>query len=344
MKYFKVDWHEIRLQYRHDTFNTTAEDMFTSSDVVLILSICICIGAIGHLASLISNPDARLRRQLFSALSQLSKHSIELAEMVVEAEIFPGVLAYLKDPDEYVKKNTATLIREISKHTPELAQLVMNTGGVAAIVDFVGATSGNVSLPGIMMLGYVAAHSETLAMAVIMSKGVVQFGIVLNEETEGHILSATAWGIGQIGRHSSEHARHIAVANIFPRLLELYINQDSSEDLKKKAKKALKYVLTKCVYLPSLEPLLQDAPANILKHVVGQFSKVLPHDPKARRLFVTSGGLKKVQEIKAEPGSLLQEYMNTINACFPEEIVRYYSPGYSDTLLDRVETYQPRVN
>ena len=28
-----------------------------------------------------------------------------------------------------------------------------------------------VRLPGIAMLGYVAAHSETLAMAVIMSKG-----------------------------------------------------------------------------------------------------------------------------------------------------------------------------
>lgn len=49
---------------------------------------------------------------------------------------------------------------------------------------------------------------------------------------------------------------------------------------------------------------------------------MLPHDSKARRLFVTSGGLKKVQEIDAEPGSALQESINTINSCFPEEIVR----------------------
>ena len=34
-----------------------------------------------------------------------------------------------------------------------------------------GETKGTIRLPGIMMLGYVAAHSETLAMAVIMSKG-----------------------------------------------------------------------------------------------------------------------------------------------------------------------------
>ena len=87
------------------------------------------------------------------------------------------------------------------------------------------------------------------------------------------------------------------------------------------AKKALKNILTKCVYLPALEPLLHDAPPSILRHVVGQFSKVriythttctyvcymyayyflsvvvekvLPNDAKARRLFVTSGGLKKV--------------------------------------------------
>lgn len=46
----------------------------------------------------------------------------------------------------------------------------MNAGGVAAVVDYVGESKGNIRLPGIMMLGYVAAHSENLAMAVIVSK------------------------------------------------------------------------------------------------------------------------------------------------------------------------------
>ena len=68
---------------------------------------------------------------------------------------------------------------------------------------------------------------------------------------------------------------------------------------------------------------------------------MLPHDPKARRLFVTSGGLKRVQEIDCEEGSILQEYVNAINGCYPEEIVKYYSPGYSEQLLERVEQYQP---
>ena len=63
----------------------------------------------------------------------------------------------------------------------------MNAGGVAAVIDYVGDSSGNVRLPGIMMLGYVAAHSENLAMAVIVSKGVVQLAIALQEECEDHI-------------------------------------------------------------------------------------------------------------------------------------------------------------
>ena len=45
----------------------------------------------------------------------------------------------------------------------------MNAGGVAAVVDYVGESKGNIRLPGIMMLGYVAT-SENLAMAVIVSK------------------------------------------------------------------------------------------------------------------------------------------------------------------------------
>ena len=67
------------------------------------------------------------------------------------------------------------------------------------------------------MLGYVAAHSETLAMAVIVSKGVSQLAITLSDELEDHIKAATVWALGQIGRHTPEHAKAIAVSNVLPR-------------------------------------------------------------------------------------------------------------------------------
>ncbi|XP_027030645.2 sperm-associated antigen 6-like [Tachysurus fulvidraco] len=244
-------------------------------------------GAIAHLAQMSLHPDAKLK-------CQISKHSVDLAEMVVEAEIFPAVLACLKVPDECVKQNDSTLKREITKHTPELSQTIVKAGGVAAVNNFLWDSRRNKQLPGIMMLGYMAAQLANLAMAVIVSK------------------AATAWTLGQINHHTPKHARALAMSDVLPKLL--------CQRLQVKVKKALKSVLQKCTYLPALEPLLYEAAKNVLKHIMCQFSKVLSHDSKARRLFVTSGGLKKVQEIKAEPGSALLVYINAINACFPKKM------------------------
>jgi hypothetical protein len=99
--------------------------------------------------------------------------------------------------------------------------------------------------------------------------------------------------------------------------------------------------------MPALEPLLQSSlPTNVLKYVIGQFAKILPHDVTSRRAFVTCGGLQRVQDIAAIQnqanalvGTKLGEHIRSINECYPEEIVRYYSPGYSNTLLDKIEEY-----
>ncbi|XP_051872268.1 sperm-associated antigen 6 isoform X5 [Pristis pectinata] len=324
-------------------------------------------GALDALVICLEEFDPGVKEAAAWALGYVARHNAELSQAVVDAGAVPLLVLCIQEPEVPLKRIAASALSDIAKQSPELAQtvvdagsiahlaqmilnpdaklklsqLIVNTGGVAAVIDYIGDSKSNVRLPGIMMLGYVAAHSENLAMAVIVSKGVAQLAICLSEEPEDHIKAASAWALGQIGRHTPEHARAVAVANVLPKLLALYMQTGSSEDLQIKAKKALKNILQKCTYLPALDPLLHDAPPNVLKHVVGQYSKVLPHDTKARRLFVTSGGLKKIQEIKAEPGSVMQEYINGINNCYPEEIVRYYSPGYSDALLERVENYQP---
>ncbi|VDM03923.1 unnamed protein product [Schistocephalus solidus] len=233
-------------------------------------------GAIAYLSKHVTSTCPKLKRQAFASLAQIAKHTADFADLVVESEIFPAILISLKDKDEGVRKECATLIREICKHTLELSQLIVNSGGAAAIVDYIGESYGNASLPGIMALGYIAAHSERLAMAII------------------HSL----------------------------------------------AKRCLKQVLQKVIDIEALEPLLQDSPPNILKHVVAQFSKILPKNANARRAFVLTGGLKKIQEIQAEPGSDLAESIDAINNCFPEDVVKYYSPGYPEALLERVEAYQ----
>lgn len=68
----------------------------------------------------------------------------------------------------------------------------MNAGGVVAMVDYVEETKGSCRIPGIMMLGYTAAHSEVLAMAVIGSKVVLQTNLDFPLRTIEGLLSAEA--------------------------------------------------------------------------------------------------------------------------------------------------------
>ena len=65
-----------------------------------------------------------------------------------------------------------------------------------------------------------------------------QLALCLSEETEHHIRAATAWSLGQIGRHTSEHAKAVAMSNVLHRLLELYMDTSSSEDLRDKVRAA----------------------------------------------------------------------------------------------------------
>merc|ERR1711981_996578 len=57
---------------------------------------------------------------------------------------------------------------------------------------------------------------ETLANAVIAARGIPPLVNALVSEPEDHIKSASAWSLGQIGRHSPEHARALADAQVLP--------------------------------------------------------------------------------------------------------------------------------
>ena len=102
--------------------------------------------------------------------------------------------------------------------------------------------------------------------------------------------------------------------------------------------------------LESLEPLLSlDTPLSILKPTIEQLAKIIPSDVTIRKDFVTSGSMKILQEIaqkyvskdvnNSSYYSKLAENILMINNCYPEEIVKYYSPGYSEILLTRIDEY-----
>eukprot|EP00833_Pecoramyces_ruminatium_P004215 jgi/Orpsp1_1/1178247/evm.model.c7180000064585.1 len=324
----------------------------------------------------ITQLDNKLQRQICSCLAHIAKHNIDLAESVVDMDILPNVFICMKSPDPYVRKNAASLICELTKHSPDLAQLIVNSGGIVTIVEYLKESTGNSRMPALMALGYISAFSETLAMSVILAKAVPVLAIALDEEVEEHLLAACSWTIGQISRHSPDHAKIVADNGILVKLLYIIkatINENINSDLFVKTKRAMKAIILKILNIELLDPLLEvDTPYCILKHLVAQYAKLLPYDIASRRAFVISSGLAKIQQIamKYAPqlisadlagnnksktndednhyidentstnNSKLAEAIRTINSCYPEEIVHYYSPGYSTLLLEKINNFK----
>lgn len=92
-------------------------------------------------------------------LDSCAKHTVDLAEAVVEAEIFPSVLLHLAHACPKVKMSAAILVRDIVKHSLELTQLVVNTGGIGALLEVLSQPGENYKsckVPCITALGYIA--------------------------------------------------------------------------------------------------------------------------------------------------------------------------------------------
>ena len=51
-----------------------------------------------------------------------------------------------------------------------MAQMVVNSGGIGATVEYLKFHRGPAAVPGHMILGYLASHSETVAAAIILAK------------------------------------------------------------------------------------------------------------------------------------------------------------------------------
>lgn len=68
--------------------------------------------------------------------------------------------------------------------------------------------------------------------------------------------SATAWSLGQIGRHTPDHAKALADTGVLPVLVALENDAHSSEDLKGKCRKALKAIVAKLTFMPALDAMV----------------------------------------------------------------------------------------
>ena len=95
------------------------------------MQVVVDAGSVPHLTNLIQHPDSKLKRQVLldvlsssqrvlasvcqvaSCLSQIAKHSVDLAEVVVEGEVFPKMFNNLKDLDTVVRRNAVPFVAQV---------------------------------------------------------------------------------------------------------------------------------------------------------------------------------------------------------------------------------------
>eukprot|EP00750_Incisomonas_marina_P031948 INCI859.1.p1 GENE.INCI859.1~~INCI859.1.p1 ORF type:complete len:525 (+),score=114.87 INCI859.1:156-1730(+) len=280
--------------------------------------------------------DNQLKRQICACLAHIAKHSVKFAEEVVAANLLPLVTECARsNEDELLSKNACVLLKELSRQSAVLAAQVVENDGIGALMENIRLYEGASRTASVMGLGFLAASSEDVAMTLIESQAVPLLRDILVQEQDQNTLAASAWTLGQIGKHSVEHAVSMGEFDVYRELIAHFQNANSSEDLQLKCKKTLKALLANCADLRSLEPLLGDAPPKVQKYVLRQLVSALPGNGSSQKAFVTSGALKFVQEMAADADEKLLAIIDQLNAIFPQDLVEYYSPGYAERLYEQ---------
>lgn len=70
--------------------------------------------------------------------------------------------------------------------------------------------------------------------------------------------------------------------------------------------------------------------------MIKQLSKIVINNKEAKKNFAANEGLRKVQQIKGEEGSKLQEAIEELVALYPKDIAQFYSSEYENVLMDKV--------
>ena len=217
------------------------------------------------------------------------------------------LLNCLRDPDSIVRQNAAMCICEIVNKSPETAMAISSAGGPYVITEYIANTKGDARMYGILSLAYMSAFREDIAMQAINAHALEVLEESLQNDPE-QVKCAVCFALNHIGRHSVNHANEVSKSGILTTMLTYYMDPNTSDDLKSKAKKAMNEIIKKCSNMIALEPLLHVAPKEILKNVLGQFVTYLKGNQKELTTFARNGGLQKVLVLRAKMKENLLHY------------------------------------
>ena len=91
--------------------------------------------AVKPLVDCLNEENVKLKQEASMALTEIARHSNELAKIVVDAKAIPALAKLLSHPDAKLKRRVCTCLAYIAGHTIELADDVVNSDVLRKIPD-----------------------------------------------------------------------------------------------------------------------------------------------------------------------------------------------------------------
>lgn len=158
------------------------------------------------LAPLLNDPVTSIKQSAALAIGRLAKHSKELAYIVVEEDgkIIKQLLESYENHNAFYKKATCFVISSVSRHSLDLAKKITEYNCVSFLINCLYEYDSSVKEAAVWALGYIAQHSEELAIIITNDNKAVEYLILCLLEPETNIKRITIQTISHIAKHSEK--------------------------------------------------------------------------------------------------------------------------------------------
>ena len=174
-----------------------------------------------------------MKRISASALSEICKHSAELAQFVVDAGAVPFLAQLINHQDAQLKRQVCSCLANISRHTQDLADNVVNNDIFPKILYKLKDPDELVRRFSAMCIREIAKQSVDLAKLICNSGGAVAI-VDYVTETKGPDALPGIVTLGYISSFDESLAMGIISAKGIPPLKDC-LHRDNHESLKSAA-------------------------------------------------------------------------------------------------------------
>jgi hypothetical protein len=159
-----------------------------------------------------------VKRIAASALSDISKHTPELAQSVVDAGAISFLAPLIKSPDAPLKRQVLSCLGQIAKHSIELGELVAESDIFPGVLDRLKDQDPAVRKNASILIREIAKHTPELATLIVNSGGVAALVDFVNEGKGAALPGIMA--LGYISAFSETMARAVIDAKGVTPLLD----------------------------------------------------------------------------------------------------------------------------